>query len=250
MSGRTLATTETSFRVIETIRERNGATMEELATELGLAKSTIHGHLFTLIKNHYIVKEDDKYQLGLRFFNLGEYVRTRREVYTRVHNTVVSLSREINEEVDFSVEEYGRTIVLFDTLGHGVKRGFQIGQYFYMNTNAAGKAILSELPNERVEQILGYWGMPAETSKTITDREALYAELKQTRERGYATNDEENFEGIRAISSTIHDPDGSILGALAISGPKYRLPDNEDLIKPLSAAITDLEDDIEGSTAS
>lgn len=43
---------------------------------------------------------------------------------------------------------------------------------------------------------------------TITDREVLFSELGQTRERGYAYNDEEEIRGFRAINASIKDPSG------------------------------------------
>jgi IclR family acetate operon transcriptional repressor len=246
-SGRTLKTTQTSLDIINAIHQLDGATIADLEDELNLSKSTVHGHVSTLAKNHYLVKENGEYHLSLAFFNHGEHTRTRRESYRLVRNKVSSLAGEINEEVDFSVEEHGRTIVLFDEIGDVNKRGFQVGQYFHMNTNAAGKAILAELPEERVGQIIDYWGLPADTEKTITDRAELYEALDRTRERGYARNNGENYPGIHAIGSTVHNPDGSILGALAISGPQYRLQDNEELVEPLFDAIADLEDQIETS---
>lgn len=112
-----------------------------------------------------------------------------------------------------------------------------------MHTGASGKAFLAEYSTERVNEIIDRWGLPALTETTITDRERLFEELKEIRDRGYAYNNQENLEGMRAISAVVHNPDGSILGALSIYGPAYRLNQSEmdDLATVLLENISKLE---------
>nr|WP_239640665.1 IclR family transcriptional regulator C-terminal domain-containing protein [Haloferax denitrificans] len=62
-------------------------------------------------------------------------------------------------------------------------------------------------------------GLPAQTKNTVTDRDALFEELEQIRERGYAYNDEEEIRGFRAIAAPIEDPSGEVLGSVSVSGP-------------------------------
>ena len=243
IKGRTIATTETSLRILELIQERDGARIGEITEELDVAKSTVHGHLATLRRKEYLVKRGNTYGLGLKLFNLGESAKQRDARYRPVEEKIRELSAETSEELDFSVEENGRTIVLFDEIGSSMGSGFQVGDYFYMNTNAAGKAILAEFSDDEVDEVIDRWGLPRETEHTITDRDLLFEELDTVRERGYAINDQENFEGIRAIGSSVHTPDGSVLGAVAISGPVYRL--SMDDLTDLSNDLTRYTEEVE-----
>lgn len=245
-SGRTIRATHTSLRIVEWIQESDGAGLAELEEGLDLARSTVHAHLQTLMQHNFIVKEGNTYHLGLKLFNLGESAK-RDERYGLVERMVRQLAERTGEEVDFSVPDDDRTIVLFDEVGSGAQQGFQTGDYFYMNTNAAGKAILAEYSQERVEEVLDRWGLPAETDTTITDRERLFEELDEIREQGYAINNQENFEGIRAIGAVVHNPDGSVFGAPAISGPTYRLQESEveDLTEILLESVEELESEFE-----
>jgi len=247
-SNQTIQATDTSLGILEWIRRSDGGKLSELESEFDLARSTIHTHLQTLVKHNYVVKEGNTYHLGLKLFNLGESAK-RDERYRVVERKVRQLADRTGEEVDFSVPDDGRTIVLFDEIGSGANQGFQTGDYFYMNTNAAGKAILAEYPQSRVEEIIERWGLPAETEATITTRERLFEELEATRERGYAINNQENFEGIRAIGATVKNPDGRVFGAPAISGPAYRLQESdlEDLAELLLENVEEMEAEFESS---
>lgn len=91
-------------------------------------------------------------------------------------------------------------------------------------------------------------GAPRLTPNTITDEEELLEELERTRERGYALNDEESTSGLRAVSVSITDSDGSVLGALGVSGPTHRFTNGrfeEELPDILLGVVNGLELDIQ-----
>lgn len=244
-----LRTTETSLAVVDAVCELRGGTLSEISNHLGLATSTVHTHLQTLNENEYVVRDGDRYLLGLKLFHLGERARHRDERYALAKRRALELANDTNEEVNFSVEEHGRSIVLFDETSNASVEGYQVGRYFYMHNSASGKAMLAALPDERVDHILDRWGTPRETENTVTDRESLFAELERIRERGFAVNDQEALDGLRAVGVVVRDPDGGVLGALDISGPPYRLPDDEEAYRLLRTVVDDLETELEEKAA-
>lgn len=62
----------------------------------------------------------------------------------------------------------------------------------FVHATALGKAIASQLPEERVHAILEVEGLPRLTERTISDTEAFLAELRLVRQRGYAVDMGEN----------------------------------------------------------
>ncbi len=54
-------------RIITLLQERGPVGVTELATELGISKSTVHGHLATLTDTGLVVKEDHAYRLSSSF---------------------------------------------------------------------------------------------------------------------------------------------------------------------------------------
>lgn len=222
---RTLATTETSLRVVNKLKELDGARVTELAEEMGLAASTVHSHLATLEKTEYVVKDGDVYRLGLRFLNLGEYVRQNNEYYSLAESKVDQLAEETGGRGHFIVEEHGRGIYVYTKSGeHAVETFSRDGRRLYLHQTAAGKAILSALPRERVWEIIDRHGLPQRTRNSITDPEELFEELEAVRERnGIAFNQEEQIRGLRAVGAPVQDANGAVIGALSVSGPTHRM---------------------------
>jgi DNA-binding IclR family transcriptional regulator len=103
--------------------------------------------------------------------------------------------------------------------------------------------MLAEMPRDQVETILNRHGLPGATENTITDRESLFETLETIRQRGYAFNDCEEVEGIRAVGMAIVTH-GDVHGALSVSGPSNRVRGErfrEELPNILSGAVNEIE---------
>jgi len=202
----------------------DGARITELTEEVDLSKGTIYQHLTTLKQHGYIVKEGDVYHLGLRFAKLGEYTRNRKPEYIKARELTQELADQTNLDASFVVEENGRGVYLRsagdETSGPHLP---QVGERLHLHSIAAGKAILAELPESRVDTICDTWGLPALTENTITEREELNTVLQRINVQGHAFNHGENTEGVRAVAVPVIQSNGMVLGAVSVEGPSYRL---------------------------
>jgi len=243
-NSRAVKTTSKSLEILEKIKNNSGIGPSELIEDMDLSRNSIHRHLNTLRDSGYIIKEGGEYRLGMKLFHMGQHAKRRRFEYDIVTRELEQISEEISFEVDFSVEEQGRVIVIIDKTGVSQRAHFQLGEFFYMHTAASGKAILAELTDEKVNKILDRWGLPKQTESTITDRDQLFAELDTVGSRGYATNNEETNTGIQATASVIQTPQNSILGAISISGPTYRYPPHQEIAETLISKKEQMEDAI------
>lgn len=243
MSASTVSTTETSLAVIETIRTHDGIRLRQLAEELDLSKSTVHAHLTTLRDTRYVVKEGEFYHLGLKFFELGEYVISRKEIYDIAEEEITALNDRTNRIADFSVEEHGRVVSLFSELYDSQSTFLSDRRTFYMHNTASGKAILAEIGDSRVERITDQWGLPRETDHSISTADELLAELENTRERGYAVNDEEVVSGLYSVAKPVYQPHGRVCGAVSLDCPKYRVTNDtiDDFVSHLDRTDQNIE---------
>jgi len=223
-AARKVKATQTSIEIVRYLRDADGARLNEIAAETGLADSTVHQHLCTLVETGFVAKEDGTYHVGLEFLQMASHARDRT-VERRVSPSIVERTAEkTGEQAQFIVEENGRGYHVYTyPLDQRRMIDTRPGKRIYLHANSAGKAILAHLPDERVEAILDRWGMPAVTEHTLTDREELFAVLERVRERGYAYNREEHVLGYCGVAAPVIRQDETVIGALAMGGPKQRL---------------------------
>ena len=222
----TLRSVNITCEIVEKLKELNGVGVTELAKELDRSKSTIHDHLTTLEDNQLVVYESGSYRLSLWFLDAAAQIRGQFGNYEAIENELESVVEETSEIVQFGIEEHGRVSYLYKAVGeHGVETASSVGTQQPMHSTSLGKAILAYLPRDRVEEIFDRHGLPQRTENTITEREALFHELEEVRERGYAVDNEENVLGLRCIAAPVMDDD-EVFGAVSVSGPSSRISDD------------------------
>lgn len=226
-----MKTVETSWDIIHLLEELDGARVTEIAKQLDIPKSTVSTHLSTLKQNKYVVKESERYYLSLYFLNMGEYVRNKCELYNAGREEIERLAQETEEYTHLVAEEYGQAIYLHEARGKRAVGEDYFSKKFekpvHLHSSAYGKAILAYLPENKVEQVIDEYDLPARTESTIATAEELFEELERVRERGFSLNDEEEIRGMRAVGAPIREADGSVLGAISVSKPTSRMRDDE-----------------------
>ncbi|WP_435335832.1 IclR family transcriptional regulator [Haloarchaeobius sp. TZWWS8] len=232
--------------LVEVLDETGGARVTELADELDRPQSVVHDYLSTLRQLGYVVKEDQRYRLSLRFLELGAKERARDPLYEIAKPEMERLADESSSElVSLVVEEDGRAVCLDAAWSsQSIKYNTFPGMHFHLHSSATGKAMLAHLPEDRVDEILDQHGMPARTPNTITDRDELFEELSTIRERGLSFEREEYKLGMMSYAAPISDDDGAVLGAISVSGPAHRMREEDveaELTNKLLSAINIVE---------
>lgn len=223
-SPRTVQAVQTALDIIEYLQVVESAGVTELANEVDRSKGTVHSHLTTLVQNHYLTKDDDEYQLSLRYLDLGETVKGRLGFYTVITDELDELASESGELAQFATEEHGQAVYLYKARGErAVESASSVGKREYPHCISLGKAILAHLPEERAVEIVEQNGLPRFTPQTITTSEELFEELERIREQGYAFDNEEKIEGLKCVAAPVTSPDDRVLGALSVSGPSSRM---------------------------
>lgn len=221
-TARTVKSVQTAIDIVEYLRHSGEAGVTELATALDRSKGTVHSHLATLLENEYVVKNGDQYGLSLKYLDLAEHVKSGLDVYDAVIDELKDLAAETGEVAQFATVEHGRAVYLYKARGdQAVNTASTVGKREWIHCIALGKAMLSQLPDERVDEIIDRHGLPEQTPNTTTDRATLFEELETIRERGYAIDDEEKIEGVRCVAAPLTN-DG-VVGAISISGPSSRM---------------------------
>lgn len=232
------------FNIIEAIQKLDGGTLTEIAERVDFPRSTTHVHLSTLRDNDYVVKRDGEYRLSLKFLDHGVHAKRQRRISVVASPVLKQLAEETKEAAWLMVRERGYVVGVEKALGErAVQTTGRIGRHTRFHYHAPGKAMLSQLPEETVEDIVQGHGLTQTTENTITDLEELKAELAEIRERGVAFDEGEAIAGVRSVGAPVVC-DGEVLGAMAVVGPKDRFQGDlfrEDLPTMVSGAANELE---------
>lgn len=97
----------------------------------------------------------------------------------------------------------------------------QLGAVRPMHCSALGKAYLSALNPDEMEEELSHLSYVGGTERAAHGPDELRRRVIQAREDGYALDLDETFEDVRCVSVPLHIR-GSLIGAVGISGPATR----------------------------
>ncbi|MFP8890577.1 IclR family transcriptional regulator [Natrialbaceae archaeon A-CW2] len=213
----------TTIRIVEELIDRNGAGVAELATQLALPKSTVHDHLKTLEYYRLVENSDGVYNASLHFLDYGGDIRRKIDCYPAGWPEVQKLAIDTGEHANLMIEESGIGRYIYISEGEtAAQLDTYTGMSAPLHVTSMGKAILAQLPNCRVQEILEEHGTDRFTKNTITDEDELYQELEDIRNRGYAIDDEERVLGVRSVGAAIIDNNDTVHGAISVSGPVSR----------------------------
>ena len=219
--------------IIEYLAEQNNEPqrMCDIARALDLNISTISRFLSSLVSRGYVRQDADtaRYMLTLRFCGIAGRISSNLQVYNLALPVMKEISREVRETVCLAVEqnamvEYIGVVHAADQMMQTLQR---IGNRAPMYCTGIGKLLLCSHTEEEVRQILRQRGMEAFTPNTITDEEALLAELDRVRAQGYAYDNEECEIGARCIAVPVCNQYGQIIAGVSVTGPSIRLTDEK-----------------------
>ncbi|MFW5956375.1 MAG: IclR family transcriptional regulator [Halorhabdus sp.] len=211
-----------TIQIVETLRAIQPAGVTKIANAAELPKSSVYNHLKTLENRGYVIKNDGEYELGLRFLPLGEGARRRLDIYRAASTEVEQLGREMGVNAYLSVEERGRATVIFRYLENEIDLG-SIGTTVPLTTSSMGKAILAQLPEKRIDEIIEMHGLPKMTESSIVERDELDEELEQIRKQGFALDWGEHVKRLRGVGAPVLGPNGEVRGAVSVAGPEREL---------------------------
>lgn len=213
---------ERAFDLLEHLADAGGEmALSELTEVSGLPMPTIYRLMRTLVNQGYVRQEPSKrYALGPRLVRLGE--GASRLLGTWARPVLARLVDEVGETANMAVLEGDEAVYVAQVPSrHSMRMFTEVGRRVQPHCTGVGKALLSQLPDERVKEILARTGMEPHTPNTLTSPEALLAELAQVREQGYAVDDEEQELGVRCVAVPLRG--APALTAISVSGPSGRM---------------------------
>ncbi len=206
----------------------DGLGVTEIADATGLSKSAAFAVLQTLLDGGYVADsgtgQQRRYHLGRALTRLGDRARSQ----TPLREIALPVLRRLAEELRLSVRlgvllEDGVAVIERVDAPGGLRIDLRMGDRELLHTTAVGKAILAAGTDQEAKAMLGSRALIRRTPNSITDIDALLAHLDTIRARGYAVDDEEDYEGIICIGAAIRDHTDRATAALSVTTLKAGL---------------------------
>ncbi|GEP03891.1 IclR family transcriptional regulator [Methylobacterium oxalidis] len=217
-----------AFSLLETIAAMDHApTLAELTETANLPKPTLHRWL-TMLEGAELVRrmpDGRRYELAARSTALAFAILSNNPGSTQRHQILQRVARDLGESCNLTVLQ-GSEVMYLDRVEAAapLRVAFQKGSRVPAHCSASGKIFLAMMPPGKRSRLLGTLNLERHTANTLTDPEALDAELGRIRRQGYAFDDEEYLSGLFCIAVPILDRTGrDCLAALALQAPVVRL---------------------------
>lgn len=213
-------------------------TLSEIQRELSYPKSSLFVLLRTLVARGWV--ETDRrgtgYSIGVRALLVGTSYLDRDPVIRAATRVLEELRAEVNETVHLARLDGGDVVYLASReSAHQLRLTSRVGRRLPAHATSLGKALLAEHTDDEVDALLPE-RLEALTPRTLTSRQALFADLAETRERGYAVERGENTAGLGCFAVAL-DFKNPAIDAISCSVPSVRLDDADHSAQVLDAIV-------------
>lgn len=226
-----------AVRILMVLQGARRRSLGEVAAELGLAPSTVHGIIRTLLEHGMVVQERDsgRYRLGPATLRLGNVYLHTLELRARVLGWSEDLARRTGCAVRAGVLLGDEVVVVHhEPRPDGSRQMPEVGIVIPAHACALGKVLLAAGGAEHPR-----WGsqpLRGMTADTITDPARLRAELAVVHRQGLAMEHEEAVIGECGVAAPLVDALGEVPGALGLVTPASRWPLDAAAIDALRTA--------------
>lgn len=223
--AKTIQSVDRAAALIKAIADSpHSPTVNELATECGLNRSTAWRLLATL-DSHGLIERDpisQRYSLGYAFLRISAgadvdpLVRRGRPVIER-------LARDTGEATNLAVARRFSLVYVDQVDPPHVMAPNWYGRTVPLHATSTGKAYLAFLPGDEQEAVLPR-RLERYTATTITERRRLGDELTRVRRDGFAVCVGELEESLFGASAPVLSEQGRPLAIVSVWGTEHRLP--------------------------
>ena len=212
------------FAILEaTAGKPGGMPLSELASLVGLPKSTAHRLLKTLCTLGYMTNcgQGSYRQTGMiKRLAIGE-----NDPYwiSMAEPTMKKLYAETEETINLGILRFEKIFYLhvIETK-KTLRRSITAQMSDPCFSTALGRAITAFLPEERQQFLLRHATIEKRTPQTIVDAIKIKRILKDVEAKGIAFEEDQTDLGVSCIAAPIFDNDG-VVAAISLSAPSVRM---------------------------
>ncbi|QPZ38764.1 IclR family transcriptional regulator [Paramicrobacterium chengjingii] len=214
-----------AVQILEMLARDGEVGVAGVARELGVHNSTA-SRLISALSAHELVERmagTRRVRLGVGVLRLAGATAFRLDVSTQAQPVCDTLSDDLGETVNVAVLTGEEAINVCQAQGSSaVATQNWVGQRTVLHATSSGKVLLAYLDDDERETRLTF-PLDRFTQRTLTSEAELRGELETVRKNGWAGAIEELETGLNAVAAPIRRHDGSVIAAISVAGPTYRL---------------------------
>jgi IclR family transcriptional regulator, KDG regulon repressor len=193
----------------------------EFAQRAKLAPATAHRILRSLALYQFVRQNDDGgYELGFRLLELGSAVASQFDIVRMARPHMERLAETTGETVHLAVLDDDHAVYVDKVEGrHSIRLVSRPGYTVPLHATSLGKVLCAGLNDSALEALL------ERLSRSLDDNalKRFRAEIDEARRTGYAVDREELLPGLMCVGTPVFDRDGSVLAAMSVAGPTFRM---------------------------
>lgn len=206
--------------------DRPVITASDLQEAVGLSRSTVYRYIASLRAKGLLTEDlGGGFRLGPQILQMARIARKGNTVADLALPELRALSEDCGELVQI-LERVGDKNILLEVIEgrHRIGINYLRGHMLPAPAGAAAKVLLAFAPEDERESLIARMTLSAYTPNSITDPDRFRHEIEAVARKGYALNDEEIDEGIRAVAAPIAGRQ-TVRHVVSIVGPTFRLTD-------------------------
>lgn len=214
------STADRALTVLEMFdEERLTVSAVEVASTLGVARSTAYRYLESLVSRGFLEESSGGgFRLGLRILELSRLARHGFGLSEIALPRMKALSRLVEQTVVLT-RRVGTTVICLEReadLGRLVRISYERGSQLPLTAGASALVLLAWLPDDEARELLRAADRPQLTDRTLRDVDALVERLHQIRADGHSVSVGELDVNAVGIAAPVFGPDGDVVAGLSI----------------------------------
>jgi DNA-binding IclR family transcriptional regulator len=209
--------------LLNLLRNRGSVSVSEAAEYLDVAPSTAHRLLTALVRRDFARQNHlRRYLVGPAFWTSPVRSPALAGLRDAARPALEHAHEQTGETVQLMVMR-GGSILFLDGIEspRGLRVAMRHGDTMPAFTSAGGKALLSRLNNQQLEEVFRA-GLPDWPTSAIHSLSTLKRRMTRIRLDGYATNFEETEQGVIGVGVAVVDAVGRPLAGLTTATPSIR----------------------------
>jgi IclR family pca regulon transcriptional regulator len=202
--------------VLDAFAQTQTHTLASASRLTGLPRATVRRCLYTLQKMGYVGEVEGSFTVTGKVLSLAGLFRQEKYVFAQVQAALNALTKATGELSVFGTIDGEEALILARAEPTARIVSFNLGRRIPVHCSAMGRAYLSGVPRERLEDVLRRAPFPKLTDKTKSTAEDLRTAIETARQSGYCVVDDELELGVKAVAVPVRDSAQKAIGAVSV----------------------------------